>query len=57
MEKSLKKWYLCQTSHDCSIIEEVSSSIKGPNTYCYELLTMLEGLSQSDLIIWLDRAS
>ena len=48
--------YLCQTSHDCSTIEGVSSRIKGPNTY-YELLMMLEGLSQSDLIIWLDRAS
>ena len=38
-----------QASHDPSTLEGVGSRSKGPDTYCYELLTMLEGLSQSEL--------
>ena len=38
-----------QVSHDPSQAEGSSTAGKGPDTYCYELLTMLEGLSQSEL--------
>ena len=38
-----------QASHDPSTLGGVGSRSKGPDTYRYELLTMLEGLSQSEL--------
>ena len=55
-EKSFKKTFNAKdlqvaklSMNEPSTFEGISSRSKGPDTYCYELLTMLEGLNQSEL--------